>query len=1540
MKKPVSARSRHAGAIASAVAALFAASVATPSCANPTGAQVVSGSVSVSSPAAGQMNITQGTPNAIVNWNTFSIGANEAVTIAQPSASAALLNRVLGNDESVIAGRLQANGRVFLVNPAGVIFAPGSSVNVGSMIASTLDISDADFLAGHFRFVGTSAAPVGNAGTLTARDGGTIALLGGTVSNTGTVSARLGTVALGAGSDVTVDFAGDGLTTLQINQGAAHALVGNAGTLAADGGTVVMSAQTADALAGTVLNQQGIVRAQSLAERDGHIFLDGGSNGITQVSGTLDATGGAGLTGGRIDVTGHDVALLAGANVDASGAAGGGTVRFGGGAAGADPTIRDADALWMSPDASIHADALANGNGGHIVAYGDSVARLYGTFSAKGGPQGGNGGLIETSSHSLDTAGAVVDASALHGVGGTWLLDPYSVTIVSSGPAAAASDAPGGSVTFSYSSASTLTTGAIQSELNNGTSVTVATSATGGNGAGDIDVADSATIQKTSGGDAKFSLQASGSVVIGYGVSITSSAGKLDVLLDSNVGVTAPFGGTVSIGDGFFGGATIQTNGGNFVVNGNGGSGAASITRTTVDTGGGNVSITGNVGSGGTVATSTSSASALVGGVVIDGSTFTTHGGSVQFSADVNSPNVAIAYATTIATGAIVTANNSAISTQGGSVTIGGKLESAISVQTSGFVPTTSNGVDLEQTTITTAGGGLSITGDVTGNSATSTALNLGTTSIGTGGGMVTLDGIAGSVALSNSPITTQGGNLQITGSGTSADGVSIFSSPIDTTSSATQGGGVSIDGTTNSAFSNGVSLSGTVTTASGAISMTGTQNVPSTGLEGSNGTGINLNGASLTTTSGPISLTGIVNTTVQVFYNNTGLAINTGSTITSSSGSISLTGTTNGDPTNPNASMVGVAIEGNTDGGGNPSSVTTGSGTLSIYGSGVGTQTEGVIVADGSGITSTNGGNIDIRGAVAGPPAIAGQSNVQNDFGVLVLNGGVLSSGTKGDIAITGSTNTSDPGVAIGYVLPATSFGSVAGPVTITSTNPGTVTLRSANDGTTDSLAIVSFDGSPVFFSSNGTLVIAPAAVDAANGYAVTPVDSTPITLLGTGAGLSIDPTTFQMFSGFQSMIFGSTSQTGLITVNGVCGPNAAACVLTKPSFTTNLTLSNPGAGSQGIVLPYGISMPGYTLTLASAGPVTDPGGIQAAGLLLAGPGTFTLTDPQNDVGVLAMANAGTVNFLNSVGFAIGPIISKTYSSTTGQLATIDATNSTLTGNLVATAATGGISLGGGTATSNGTNGPTGGLNTNLTAGGSADLVMENGVFTDAGTGTISAGNAWRIWAQTWNGETRGNVQPNTTQPNFYGCLFGAGCSWGGTVPTTGDHYVYAARPTVTITANDATRTALTPNPPFTYTASGLINGDTTATLTGGLTTPATQTSPIGTYPIDPNFASSVGYIVNQVPGTLTVLPVAYTWSTLASGVLQAFFGHDEQTFVYENNLQGTNICIGSTQPLFTTAVPGQQQDLLAVEWKRVRQQPNLNSCLITNGEHGCGDF
>jgi filamentous hemagglutinin family protein len=1577
-------RPLQAKAIASVVAALFEATWASSLFANPTGAQVVAGGVTVNSPTASQMNITQSTPNAIVNWNTFSIGAGEAVNIAQPSATAALLNRVVGNDPSSIAGRLSANGRVFLVNPAGVIFAPGSSVNVGALVASTLNISNADFLAGHYRFVGSSPATVSNAGALTAQDGGTIALLGGAVSNTGTVAAKLGTVAMGAGSDVTLDFAGDGLTTLKINAGAAHALLGNTGTLAADGGTVVMSAQTADALAGTVINQQGIVRAQSLAARNGHIVLDGGTSGETYVSGTLDASGGAGLAGGQIDVTGYNVGLLAGANLNASGAAGGGSVRFGGGSAGQDPTLRNANALWMDPQAQINADALASGNGGHIVAYGITAARLYGALNARGGPQGGNGGDIETSSHALDMTGASVDASAPKGAGGTWKIDPFEVDIVSDSGASLALDAPSSGVTFGPFGdfpVTTLFASQITGPLNLGTNVTV-TTVPGSTlyGAGDINV--QTPIQKTAGGAATLSLQASGGVSIGY--SITSTSGPLGLVLDANVGNTSPTS-SVQIP-----GVTIDTNGGAFTI-GDTGQAPVSISNSTITTEGGAVSIAGTNEFGDGVAIGYSAIGAASGNVTVSGTSLYDGNGITLNQSSIGTTNGAINLTGTGNANGVIGQNLfSGISISGN----GPGGVPAIDVSGSGPVTLTGSmlygpgyGIQLASASIVSGSGNTTLSGTATG---AGTGIFLSGSTLSTTGGTLALNGTAGStsansafgveivpVGTTNSSLSTGGnGAIDITGTATGQVGYGVF---LGGTPLTTAGGGVTLNGIANATSSGiGIDLSSAlIGTGAGNVQIVGIANIAQ-GQSASDETGVSMFGSSVQTSSGNVALSGTT-TGVSTFANGTLIqggysaagsttlqpAIQTASgaisvngsvpatsagsigvdlvsaAITSGSGTIALTGVTSGTPTS-GLSSTGVALGGQTSLASSeapitltsPVALTTGSATLSIYGSGSGFDAQGVLIADGTQIVSNGGGAIDIRGTVASPTISTSGGNIQYDYGTLIYNGTISATQPNTTISIAGSTNTSDAGLAFGGVPVPSDFNYAAGTAQVNAGSNGTVALRAANDGTATSFV----DKGAAITSTGGTLAFLPASVNPTT-FAFTADNATPITLFGTGAaGLSIDAATYALFSGFSTLVLGSSTQTGLITVSGVCPSQGTCTSLTKPSVNQNLTLINTGSGSQGIQLLYGVSLGANTLALASAGAVTDPGGIQAAGLLLEGPGNFTLTDPQNNVGVLAMLNAGNVNFLNSTSFVIGPIVSHSFDAAANAASTIDATNSSLTGNLLAQAATGGIGLGGGAAQPNG---PTGGKNTNLSAGGTVDLVMENGVFTDNGTGAVSATNGWRIWASTWNGETRGNVQPNTAQPNFYGCSYGAGCSWGGVVPLTGDHFVYVARPTVIVTANGATKVEGAPNPNFGFTTSGLINGDSISTLSGTLSTSATLNSPPGQYAIDPVFFSNVGYIVQNVPGTLTVtLPSFDPDLPLAVSAMQSFFGASEKTFVYENNLQGTNICVGSNQPLFTTAPPGENQDLLAVEWKRVRSQPNLNSCMLINGQHGCGDF
>ena len=269
----------------------------------PAGGVVVQGGASISN-NAGNTTINQSTQNAAINWQSFNIGAGETVQFVQPNSKSVALNRVLGSDPSSILGNLSANGRVILVNPNGVLFAKGAQVNVGGLVASTLNISDSDFMAGNYQFAGTSDKAVLNQGTINA-DGGHVALLGANVSNDGVISARLGTVALAAGNAITLDVAGDGLLNVTVNQGAVDALVQNGGLIQADGGQVLLTAQSAGSLLPSAVNNTGVIRAQTLVTgEDGSIKLMGDmQNGTVNVGGTLDASAPNGGDGGFVETS-------------------------------------------------------------------------------------------------------------------------------------------------------------------------------------------------------------------------------------------------------------------------------------------------------------------------------------------------------------------------------------------------------------------------------------------------------------------------------------------------------------------------------------------------------------------------------------------------------------------------------------------------------------------------------------------------------------------------------------------------------------------------------------------------------------------------------------------------------------------------------------------------------------------------------------------------------------------------------------------------------------------------------------------------------------------------------------------------------------------------------------------------------------------------------------------------------------------------------------------------------------------------------------
>lgn len=263
----------------------------------PEGGQVAAGQAAITT-AGSTMTIAQQTAQAIINWQNFGIGSGEAVHINQPNSQAILLNRVIGSNPSEIFGQLTANGQVILVNPNGVFFRPGSSVDVGGLTASTLNIANDDFLKGQLRFAGDSQNPVINAGSINAQNG-YVNLLAKEVVNEGIIAAQTGSVNLAAGSGMSLDYNGDGKMTVAVTDGAYQSAVANKKLIQADGGLVVMTASGKDALMDSAVNNSGMIQANTLGEATGQISLTGDNIATT---GTISADGGSNGHGGTIKI--------------------------------------------------------------------------------------------------------------------------------------------------------------------------------------------------------------------------------------------------------------------------------------------------------------------------------------------------------------------------------------------------------------------------------------------------------------------------------------------------------------------------------------------------------------------------------------------------------------------------------------------------------------------------------------------------------------------------------------------------------------------------------------------------------------------------------------------------------------------------------------------------------------------------------------------------------------------------------------------------------------------------------------------------------------------------------------------------------------------------------------------------------------------------------------------------------------------------------------------------------------------------------------
>ena len=364
----------------------------------PTGGVVTSGQVSITSSTnanSATMQINQTSQQAIVNWNTFNVGANAQVNIQQPNAQSAILNKVLDSNTSKIYGEIKSNGQVFISNPNGVYFSPTASVEVGGLVATTQTISDADFLAGNMNFTrGGSTGKVVNKGNLKATLGGYIALLAPEVINDGVVVAKMGSAVLASGDAITLNFNKAGsLLGVVTTQSTVNTLIENKKAVIAPGGLIILSAAAAQTIQSSVVKVSGSLIATSMVSE-----------------------------GGKIVLQGSDVSVASTSKIKADGNTGGGAV-----------SINATQTVAIQPGATISASSTGNGNGGTVAITAGNALSVGGNISAQGGAQSGNGGSVQmTTNGSLAIdGGLVVNAQAPNKTGttGSWTLNAPTLNI-------------------------------------------------------------------------------------------------------------------------------------------------------------------------------------------------------------------------------------------------------------------------------------------------------------------------------------------------------------------------------------------------------------------------------------------------------------------------------------------------------------------------------------------------------------------------------------------------------------------------------------------------------------------------------------------------------------------------------------------------------------------------------------------------------------------------------------------------------------------------------------------------------------------------------------------------------------------------------------------------------------------------------------------------------------------------------------------------------------------------------------------------------
>ncbi|HSH95088.1 MAG TPA: filamentous hemagglutinin N-terminal domain-containing protein, partial [Roseimicrobium sp.] len=1020
----------------------------------PTGEQVISGDVAFVRDGS-TLTITQTSQHAIINWQDFSISQGSLTQFIQNNANSASLNRVTSLTPSLIAGTLQANGRVILINPNGIAVSSSGIINTASFLASTLDVSNDDFLnGGDLNFIGNSSAGITNLGSIVGNDG--VFLFAQQIDNAGSIVSG-NQVGLASGSNILLKPAGDDARV--------SVLVGTSSDTTLDGDAIRNTGEVQAAMVtfkatgsayATAVNNAGIIRAQGSETVNGRVLLTGGSTGTVLSSGTIAAKNADG-TGGYVAITGDHVGLTGNAVVDVSGENGGGTALIGGSYQGkADASVQNASRTYVGKDVQIKADAGTSGNGGQVVVWANDQTKFYGDISAQAKGLSGNGGSVEVSGKQvLDFQGTVSTAS-LGGIQGTLLLDPDDLVITDAAATTGTQDtqlATGNDILFGDANigGNTVSRGQIEA-LASGSNIILQANNT-------ITVNDMAANAITLTNNSNITLQTTTGAI--------SFTDVNDVIIASGTGtITIIAGGSANVGGLTTAGQAINVTGGTGVVLGG-----------NINAGAGNVGLIATVGNithtGGTITAATLTASAMGagGGIGTSGNNVLTSVNTIIADADTGGIFVTETSGvdldlSTVGAGAIQVTNTAGnLTVSGGTVVTGGGNITLLTddIGLTGAVGAGAGTVSIAQITATRA-------------------IDVGTDTVGS------LSLTDGEIDLITANVLQIGdaasGNLSVTAAITPAAATNLR---------LTSGGSISVGSTINTGAGNLRLTSATGTTQSAVITATGlaTSGAGSVVLNQNN---VFTNFASNTTNDVSVTATGNVTITtvggitgVNLGANDFTIALAAGAlsqanAITATDVTITAAGAGNGiDLSNVNNAISGVFT-----------ATAMGAGADLVLINTANTSLGNIQIADTSSITSVNGSisqavgtTLDITSNAAFVTSTSGQSiTLNNTLNALSGNVAFTTSGAAGSVTLRNNET-----ITLGT-------STVGGALTVLQENAGAFIITQAGASVLTVGGVASFDN-----NSTVTGDVAVTNTTTTNFGAGDSIVSGDLTITSTGA-------------------------------------------------------------------------------------------------------------------------------------------------------------------------------------------------------------------------------------------------------------------------------------------------------------------------------------------------------------------------------------------------------------------------------------------------------